>query len=409
VENSRRFFFVFAGLVGLGAILFVIGRQEAAHLYHKGEELYLAGSSTEALTTFRKVAAYPSLLGGFVEEARDKVRELEGYLEAQAALQRGDYKAGVQRLEQFLGRFPHSIFAARVRAQELPEAITRWAVKLREEGLFVEAVHKLQDVLQNFPTYAQENALTLMIEQYKNDHWNMALEFLEQGNYEKAAREFHSIARNYQDYAAKAEELLPKIYWDWIQVLVTEKDYGAAVERCTALTRDFSGTEFAGMAYALLPQLYLAWAEQLIDKEHFDEAIKVLNTLLDEFKDSEHAQKAEDLMTKAEVMKIAKLPPDRRGELPTVPGVWVRGLGDPVLVIKNDTSYVLTLRYVGPVIKRLDLQPGATGTLTLPAGRYQVTATVPNPSVIPFYGERVFEANTKYESRFYIVRRPSWP
>lgn len=180
------------------------------------------------------------------------------------------------------------------------------------------------------------------------------------------------------------------------------KEFAAAIGWYRDLIREFPNTELSLQAQESLPELYLDYAECLMSIERYSDAIQWYQTLLDEFPGSELASRAEEGVTRAGVARIGALPEGERGELPAPVGLFIPGLGDPTIVVQNDTRYALTVSYAGPTAKSVTLAPGESRTFTLPPGTYQMTATVPAP-VTPSYGTITFLSDRRYVSRFYII------
>lgn len=190
--------------------------------------------------------------------------------------------------------------------------------------------------------------------------------------------------------------------------LASEGQYAEAVATLERITDQ----TYVDQVRAALAQIYLDWGKQLEAEGNYDLAIEKYQIVLDEFSDSTLAAQAREGIERVEVAKeldkIAALPSDERGDLPPPEGVIVAGLGDPVLMIENGTGYVLTLLYKGPIVTRLVLQPGEVTEITLRPGAYEIAATVPDPTVVPFYNTTVLETDYVYESYFYI-ETVSWP
>lgn len=182
--------------------------------------------------------------------------------------------------------------------------------------------------------------------------------------------------------------------------------------KAVAILERITDPAYADKVHTALAQIYLDWGKQLEAEGNYDLAIEKYQIVLDEFSDSVLAAQAREGIERVEVAKeldkIAALPSDERGDLPPPEGVIVAGLGDPVLMIENGTGYVLTLLYKGPIVTRLVLQPGEVTEITLRPGAYEIAATVPDPSVVPFYGTATFETDYTYESFFYI-ETVTWP
>lgn len=69
--------------------------------------------------------------------------------------------------------------------------------------------------------------------------------------------------------------------------------------------------------------------------------------------------------------------------------------------VKNDTSYILTVRYSGPDSQKHVIQPGREVTFSIGKGTYRVTASVDARRVIPYAGSEEISYD-RYGSSFYI-------
>jgi hypothetical protein len=88
--------------------------------------------------------------------------------------------------------------------------------------------------------------------------------------------------------------------------------------------------------------------------------------------------------------------------MPAVEAVEAPLGGETSMMVENGTKYLLFVYFTGPVSQKLEISAGASQTVQLPPGNYQVAARVANPSVVPFYGEQRYGANTRYSEHFYI-------
>ncbi len=115
-------------------------------------------------------------------------------------------------------------------------------------------------------------------------------------------------------------------------------------------------------------------------------------------------------------------PAEETGYLPPPQEVGhISAGGNAEVTITNDTPYTLTLEFEGPTSQSISIAPCETchtysfigpffcptdrpeGAVTLPPGTYSVTATVDDPSIIPFAGEWTLKGDTEYGHCFYIV------
>lgn len=72
------------------------------------------------------------------------------------------------------------------------------------------------------------------------------------------------------------------------------------------------------------------------------------------------------------------------------------------LLVENRTTFVIRYLLQGPTSQELTVEPSLAIKLNLSAGRYRVAAEIPNSSVMPFYAERAFDANTQCQQVFYM-------
>ena len=94
---------------------------------------------------------------------------------------------------------------------------------------------------------------------------------------------------------------------------------------------------------------------------------------------------------------------DRGGELPPSQGSY-ESTPDiaPLVEIHNGTSHRITVTYSGPSARSLTLGPGQSGSVSLPAGTYRVTASAHSGSVRPFAGTEALSSGYRYSVRYYI-------
>jgi hypothetical protein len=80
--------------------------------------------------------------------------------------------------------------------------------------------------------------------------------------------------------------------------------------------------------------------------------------------------------------------------------------GQTGITVENETNYVLYLYLSGPSSQEITLAAGASQTLQVSPGDYEIAAKVSDPSVIPFYGRDTCIPNTQYSHHFYIATQP---
>ncbi len=162
---------------------------------------------------------------------------------------------------------------------------------------------------------------------------------------------------------------------------------GAALSELTVDTAE--GHLMAGEEHRLLGRL--------------EKALDEYRIVLQKFADSDAAIEAEARMADVEVgiilgQKFLPLPPGAEG---------VRGnVGNQAeLAIENGTEYNLVVFYSGPSSKKVELKAHEVKTIQLTRGKYKVAARGDAPNVLPFAGERSFQAGYIYQIRWIIVSR----
>ena len=70
--------------------------------------------------------------------------------------------------------------------------------------------------------------------------------------------------------------------------------------------------------------------------------------------------------------------------------------------IYNNTSYALTVRYSGPMSKKIVLNSKETKIINLNSGKYRVAASVNNPNVQSYAGEEELTGGG-YSVVYYII------
>lgn len=72
--------------------------------------------------------------------------------------------------------------------------------------------------------------------------------------------------------------------------------------------------------------------------------------------------------------------------------------------LKNDTEYIIIVRYSGIESKKISMDPGETRTITLKNGKYKIAASAQIVNVRDYYGED-FLNGSNYSGSFYIKRK----
>jgi hypothetical protein len=78
------------------------------------------------------------------------------------------------------------------------------------------------------------------------------------------------------------------------------------------------------------------------------------------------------------------------------------GESGTTLTVENGTNLLIRYLLKGPTSQAVTVEPSLSIKVTLTPGTYQVAAEIPNSSMMPFYGERTFNAGTQCRQLFYM-------
>ena len=99
-------------------------------------------------------------------------------------------------------------------------------------------------------------------------------------------------------------------------------------------------------------------------------------------------------------LEVKEIAAGEYGEMPKAQALSYGGTSTAVEV-ENKTGYELTVRYSGPGSKKLVIPIGATRTIDLVPGAYQVAASVNAANVTNYYGSDTMQGG-RYSSSFFI-------
>jgi outer membrane protein assembly factor BamD (BamD/ComL family) len=99
-------------------------------------------------------------------------------------------------------------------------------------------------------------------------------------------------------------------------------------------------------------------------------------------------------------LEVKEIAAGEYGELPPAQPLRIGG-ATATVEVDNQTGYELTVRYSGPDSKKLIIPKGATQSVSLPPGDYQVAASVSAANVRNYYGKDTMRGG-QYSSSFYI-------
>ncbi len=156
--------------------------------------------------------------------------------------------------------------------------------------------------------------------------------------------------------------------------------------------KDYPETTKLAAAEAHIQELYndFEWVKEQDSLEHYRRFATRYPT---------HSQIAaiEKRIIDLEVKEIAA---GEYGEMPRAQALSYGGTTTDVEV-ENKTGYELTVRYSGPDSKKLVIPVGATRTIALVPGAYQVAASVNAANVTNYYGSDSMQGG-RYSSSFFI-------
>jgi len=72
--------------------------------------------------------------------------------------------------------------------------------------------------------------------------------------------------------------------------------------------------------------------------------------------------------------------------------------------LKNDTEYIIIVRYSGVESKKISMDPGESKTIVLKNGKYKIAASAQVINVRDYYGEDIL-TGSNYSGSFYIKRK----
>lgn len=94
--------------------------------------------------------------------------------------------------------------------------------------------------------------------------------------------------------------------------------------------------------------------------------------------------------------------------MPPPMSTYATGPAGQGMTIENGTDYRLHIYFSGPVSRTVIVPDGESEGVDLVVGRYQVAAEVPGSSIMPFYGDQMYEPSTHYWLKFYVQQQWQW-
>jgi tetratricopeptide (TPR) repeat protein len=253
-----------ATVVVLAVGSFFILKNIAYHTYLAGVEAHEKLDVDTAVECYQDVVAYPKLLGSFVEDAQAKLGETRAYQDASALWADGHYAEAQEAFKTFIEDYPSSVFLG-----ESQTAMMRipfeWAGECTQNEDYECAVDVYDGIVQdeNMPDENVEEAKTLLFDVYTTWAAN-----------ESQAGDFSSCEMLLLDLlswtdandSSKSKDvkvILSETYLDWGDLLYTEQDYGAALEKYVlSLAQDVS--RYTHRTEENIGSLYLDWGDELV-------------------------------------------------------------------------------------------------------------------------------------------------
>jgi hypothetical protein len=92
----------------------------------------------------------------------------------------------------------------------------------------------------------------------------------------------------------------------------------------------------------------------------------------------------------------------RFSRLPEAVSQPTLGMNTCIDAIQNRTTIPLSVLFAGPLEREIDIPAGTAREIELQPGTYKIVGRVPDPNVMPFFGEQSCATGTRYSSYFQI-------
>ena len=274
-----------------------LGQQE----YIAGATAYRMGDCRTAVGHFsRATTLYRLALGPTIFTADDELAACSLLVQADDALEQGDYAEATAGYETYLARYPAGPLLIPTR-EEAAKAYSEWAADLEAGGDYAEAVEKYQVVLSDYPhteagkTAAEQVARTYMA-------WGDALQEAEA--YDEAVAKYLIVLNEYPDTSA-AEEApghLAVAYMGWAAALRQEARYAEAIARYQAALDQGPSTEVGREITEAMAEAYAEWGDALREEGSYEEAIERYETVLNDYRATAAARRIRPAVAEAYVL-----------------------------------------------------------------------------------------------------------
>ncbi len=359
----------------------------------------LLGAVAIVVTVAVITALLPSLL-------HDPAQTL--YQDAQKLIGQADYVAAREKAQILIDQYPSDFYTREYAYSLLSECDYGIATNLKNNQQYAQAIEKYQQILTYPLTDMTDRARQHDAQQaIAAAYFEWAQQLQNQGNYEEALIKYQTVP--YSGNYSQTQDAIENCHYAWITNLIATQNYDAAVEKYIAISSNYSlsydwnwtQTETADILKDVPTDTLFTWATNLSQQKSYDQAITLYKTILKYNPDNQTIARVEKPLIETQ---LAKIEAGQHGYFPppTQTQQSQQLSGEAQYTIINDTSYTLTVLLSGPSTTSIDVASHATETVTLKPGTYKVAAEVSKSSVIPYYGQITFNADSTYQGEYYI-------
>jgi tetratricopeptide (TPR) repeat protein len=267
-------------LAGVFALIFWLNWKRERQLTEQARDAYYDGNAVEALANYQQLMDRYSLNEAQTREARDRIEELELYLDAASFQEEGQTDGAVAAYEEYLDEYFNLEWRGNVYGYRAREALailkSQQAQNLHEQGNFSEVVsvymsllgiemfesdgcmlHATWDLeetacqvaeaaIKQNQLSAKESIPALLVE------WTEAVS--QQGNYQEFADHCEQLFLENPEMLSNQElkNSVAQVYDDWAVFLRQAESYKAAIEVYETILRSYSETPTGELAQAAL-------------------------------------------------------------------------------------------------------------------------------------------------------------
>jgi len=272
---------------------------------------------------------------------------------------------------------------------------------------YLNAVEVLEDIKSNFPDTNEAFVAIYNIPEYL---YNAALNFNKTENWGKSIETLENIINNYNDseYFNSAGILLFDTYINRAVELVSKHDNTKGVEEFLKIfdlevqnnsynkIPDYKKREvFANIPPNTLKNI----ARDKYNSGSYKKALFLCEIIVEY--NPELEEEINPLLIDSKLKLIASS--NHNLPVPAVPGRKFWGPEKSILIIENNTEFVLTVYLKGPEYKIIKVEKNSTSDeIEISAGIYESASELTSPDILPYYGEVTYEEGQKYRVKYPI-------